>query len=194
MRRLLSVAALEAVTSSPAFAARVHLLSQPPPKLSARSALRQLFVDPNLARHVPSISPLTVWKDGFGRKALVHPPGTNVTVAGGDFHDVHDAWLSGATLVLDSVEKYWAPVDALCQAMVESLGMGFTANACAQPLALDDCATGVRSSEARSFGHHSHSTAAAVKLSRCRVLADATPTGAQGFSAHSDHQVRPPTS
>ena len=173
MRRLLSVAALEAVTSSPAFAARVHLLSQPPPKLSARSALRQLFVDPNLARHVPSISPLTVWKDGFERKALVHPPGTNVTVRAGDFHDVHDAWLSGATLVLDSVEKYWPPVDALCQAMVESLGMGFTANACAQPLALDDCG-GLHRCEAqplpRACRCHAHR--------RSRVLRALGPPGA----------------
>ena len=147
-RLRLRMSALGAVMGSPAYAARVQKLNGQPPNLEGpRAKLHELVVDPaNACSGFCPLTPLDVFRDGSANRVLRHYPGSSERNDGAEFHDVFDAWLAGATLVLASVEKFWAPVEALCLALIDGFGLPFTANAYA------------------------------------------TPAGAQGFFAHSDHQ------
>eukprot|EP01050_Picozoa_sp_SAG11_P026108 SAG11_NODE_6133_length_1382_cov_1.239283_1_plen_403_part_10 len=124
IRRLLSMGAMEALTNSPAFRSRMTSVVQQISEGGVGSAKSWW--------QAGALEPLSVHGLGFDEKTLQYVSGLQ-RAFDADYHDLHEAYLDGSTVNLNSLEYIWAPIDSLCNALMRRFEWMFTVNAYITP-------------------------------------------------------------
>eukprot|EP01051_Picozoa_sp_SAG22_P005083 SAG22_NODE_292_length_12914_cov_41.306594_8_plen_327_part_00 len=129
IRRLLSMGSLEALINSPGFNHQMRKAAQQIAEggLHSQSHWWEAGALEPLSAHGLGFAPKSLQVVGSLQRA--RQPGEPPA----DYHDVHEAYLDGATVNLNTLEHIWAPIDALCNGLMRDLEWIFTVNAFITP-------------------------------------------------------------